>query len=104
MDVEHYLDKGRQENEDILDKSAFKVSQILRIFVEGIDKTKFVYMYTLLYNQMGQGPDGKPCEEGDENMRHWLNTYNTHLEFCPSDELVNKMHEIIGYLESFQSR
>ena len=101
MDAEHYLDKGRQENEDILDKATFKVSQILRIFVEGIDKAKFVYMYTLLYNQMGQGADGKPCEEGDENMRHWLNTYNTHLEFCPADELLHKMPEIIGYLESF---
>ena len=96
MDAEHYLDKGRQENEDILDKATFKVSQILRIFVEGIDKAKFVYMYTLLYNQMGQGPDG------DENMRYWLNTYNTHLEFCPADELLHKMPEIIGYLESFQ--
>ena len=90
-----------QENEKVLDKAAFKVSQILRIFVEGIDKAKFVYMYSLLYNQIGQGPDGKPCEEGDENMRHWLNTYNTHLEFCPADELVNKMPEIIEYLESF---
>ena len=87
------MDAERQENEDILDKSAFKVSQILRIFVEGIDKTKFVYFYTLLYNQLGGD---------DENMKHWLNTYNTHLEFCPADELVNKMPEIIGYLESFQ--
>ena len=50
---------------------------------------------------MGQGPDGKPCEDGYENMRHWLNTHNTHLGFCPAAGLVNRMPEIIGYLESF---
>jgi hypothetical protein len=90
-----------QENEKVLDKAALKVSQILRISVGEIDKAKFVYLYTLLYNQMGQGSDGKPCEEGDKNMQHWLNTHNTHLGFCPAAGLVNRMPEIIGYLESF---
>ena len=80
-------------NEQILEKAAESASQILKIPHHNIDKTKFVYFYTLLYNQLGGD---------DENMRHWLNTYNTHLEFCPADELVNKMPEIIGYLESFQ--
>ena len=91
----------RQQDQEILDKAALKVSQILRISVGEIDKTKFVYLYTLMYNMMGQGPDGKSCEEGDENMRHWLNTHNTHLGFCPAAGLVNRMPEIIGYLESF---
>ena len=91
----------RRESAHILDKASLKVSQILRISVGEIDKTKFVYLYTLLYNMMGQGADGKPCEEGDENMRHWLNTHNTHLGFCPAAGLVTRMPEIIGYLESF---
>ena len=93
--------RERLRGDEILDKSALKVSQILRISVGEIDKAKFVYLYTLLYNQMGQGPDGKPCEDGDENMRHWLNTHNTHLGFCPAAGLVNRMPEIISYLESF---
>ncbi len=79
-------------NEEILEKAAESVSQILKISHHNIDKTKFVYFYTLLYNQLGGD---------DKNMKHWLNTYNTHLEFCPADELVYKMPEIIGYLESF---
>jgi hypothetical protein len=99
MDGFEYAEE--QRDQEILDKSALKVSQILRISVGEIDKAKFVYLYTLLYNQMGQGPDGKPCHEGDENMRHWLNTHNTHLGFCPAAGLVNRMPEIITYLESF---
>ena len=94
--------RERLRGDEILHKSALKVSQILRISVGEIDKAKFVYLYTLLYNQMGQGADGKPCEDGDENMRHWLNTHNTHLGFCPAAAgLVNRMPEIITYLESF---
>ena len=91
----------RQQDQEILDKAALKVSQILRISVGEIDKTKFVYLYTLMYNMIGQGPDGKSCEEGDENMRHWLSNYKNHLKFCPAAGLVNRMPEIIGYLESF---
>jgi hypothetical protein len=84
-------------DEEILDNAAHKVTQILRIPVGEIDKTKFVYLYTLLYNLMGQGPDG------DENMRHWLNTHNKHLNFCPAARLADEysMKQIIGYLESF---
>ena len=90
-------------NQEILDNAALKVSQILRISVGEIDKIKLVYLYTLLYNMMGQGPDGNPCEEGDLNMRHWLNTHNTHLGFCPGVRLtdVGSMRMIISYLESF---
>ena len=90
-------------DQEILDNAALKVSQILRISVGEIDKIKFVYLYTLLYNMMGQGPDGQPCEEGDLNMRHWLNTHNEHLGFCPATRLTdeNGMRTIISYLESF---
>lgn len=91
-------------DQEILDKATHKVTQILRIPVGKIDKAKFVYLYSLLYNLMGQGPDGKPCEEGDENMRHWMNTHNKHLGFCPVDELTDgaSFDKMIGYLESFE--
>jgi len=90
-------------DQEILDNTALKVSQILRISVGEIDKTKFVYLYTLLYNMMGQGPDGESCKEGDLNMRHWLNTHNDHLGFCPASRLTDEgsMRRIISYLESF---
>lgn len=95
--------KRMKTDQEILDNAALKVSQILRISVGEIDKTKFVYLYTLLYNMMGQGPDGEPCEEGDLNMRHWLNTHNSHLGFCPAARLTDEysMRMIISYLESF---
>ena len=67
--------------QEIMDNVALKVSEILGISSEGIDKTKFVYLYTLLYTNMGQGKDG------DDNMRHWMNTHNTHLVFCPANAL-----------------
>jgi hypothetical protein len=82
-------------DQEILDGVVLKVSEILDITVGDIDKTKFIYLYTLLYNMMGQGPDG------DANMRHWMKTYNNHLGFCPVNELENRISEIISYLESF---
>ena len=82
---------------ELLDNVAYKITQILRIPVGEIDKIKFVYLYGLLYNLMGQGPDG------DENMRHWLNTHNKHLDFCPASRLTDEasFDKIIRYLESF---
>jgi hypothetical protein len=44
---------SQEDDAAILDKSALKVSQILRISVGEIDKAKFVYLYTLLYNHDG---------------------------------------------------
>lgn len=84
-------------DQEILDNAVKKISKILMISVSEVDKIKFVYLYTLMYNMMGQGPNG------DENMRHWLNTYNTHLGFCPVLKLCDEisMKEIISYLESF---
>jgi hypothetical protein len=82
-------------DQEILDGVVLKVSEILDITVGDIEKTKFIYLYTLLYNMMGQGPDG------DANMRHWMKTYNNHLGFCPVDGLIDRISEIISYLESF---
>jgi hypothetical protein len=89
-----------KDSEEILDNAALKVSQILRISLGEIDKTKFIYLYTLLYTVMGQG------EGGDENMRHFLNTFNKHLGFCPAARLdiETELDKIIGYLETHVDR
>jgi hypothetical protein len=79
---------------EILDEAALKVSEILGITVSEINKIKFIQMYSLLYTIMG----------GDEElMRHWINTFNSHLNFCPVDELTDgaSFDRILGYLESF---
>ena len=71
---------SQEDDAAILDKAALKASQILRISVGEIDKTKFVYLYTLLYNMMGQGPDGNPKEMGRGARRrgHLRNWHNHH--------------------------
>jgi hypothetical protein len=79
---------------EILDEAALKVSEILGVSVSEIDKIKFIQMYSLLYTIMG----------GDEElMRHWMNNKNTHLGFCPANELTDgaSFDRILGYLESF---
>jgi hypothetical protein len=79
---------------EILDEAFLKVSEILGVSVSEIDKIKFIQMYSLLYTIMG----------GDEElMRHWMNNKNTHLGFCPVDELTDgaSFDRILGYLESF---
>jgi hypothetical protein len=79
---------------EILDEATLKVSEILGVSVSEIDKIKFIQMYSLLYTIMG----------GDEElMRHWMRNKNTHLGFCPVDELTDgaSFDKMIGYLESF---
>jgi hypothetical protein len=79
---------------EILDEATLKVSEILGVSVCEIDEIKFIYFYSLLYTMLG----------GDEElMRHWMNTKNTHLGFCPVDELTDgaSFDKILGYLESF---
>jgi hypothetical protein len=79
---------------EILDEAALKVSEILGVSVSEIDKIKFIQMYSLLYTIMG----------GDEElMRYWMRNKNTHLGFCPVDELTDgaSFDRILGYLESF---
>lgn len=82
-------------DEELLEEIAKKISQILKISYHNIDKTRFVYFYTLLYAQLGGD---------DKNMQHWMNTYNNHLEFCPVERLTDKISfdKMIRYLESFQ--
>jgi hypothetical protein len=79
---------------EILDEAFLKVSEILGVSVSEIDKIKFIQMYSLLYTIMG----------GDEElMRYWMRNKNTHLGFCPANELTDgaSFDRILGYLESF---
>jgi hypothetical protein len=81
-------------DQEILDEATLKVSEILDVSVGQIDKIKFIQMYSLLYTIMGGD---------DELMRHWMRNKNTHLGFCPIDELTDEasFDRILGYLESF---
>jgi hypothetical protein len=82
---------------EILQQAADKASAILRIPHRYIDTVKFVRLYSLLYTVIG----------GDEeNMRWWLNTFNSHLNFCPASRLTDEhsLDKIIAYLETFVDR
>lgn len=84
-------------DEEILQHAADKASAILRIPNRYIDTVKFVRLYLLLYTMVG----------GDEeNMRWWLNTFNSHLNFCPASRLTDEhsLDKIIAYLETYVDR
>jgi hypothetical protein len=81
-------------DKELLQKAADKASTILRIPNRYIDTVKFVRLYSLLYTVVG----------GDEeNMRWWLNTFNSHLNFCPAARLTDELSldKIIAYLGTF---
>lgn len=82
---------------EILKSAADKITQILRIPHTHIDTLKFVILFGALYIAVGQG------EDGEENMRWWLNTFNSHLKFVPAARLTDgaSLDKIIAYLESF---
>ena len=82
---------------ELLQQAADKASAILRIPNRYIDTVKFVRLYLLLYTMVG----------GDEeNMRWWLNTFNSHLNFCPAAKLTDEhsLDKIIAYLETYVGR
>lgn len=81
-------------DQEILNDAADRASQILRIPHTYLDKVKFIQLFYLIHNVMG----------GDEElMRHFLNTHNKHLDFCPAARLTDNvsLDKVIGYLESF---
>lgn len=92
-----------QTDNEIIDNAAQKAANILHVSLEGVDKIRLIYLYSLLFSKIGHDTYGKSPEEGDENMRHFLNTHNKHLGFCPGAYLTSEYHmnEIIKYLESF---
>ena len=81
-------------DKELLQQAADKASAILGIPHRYIDTVKFLQLYSLLHVVVG----------GDEeNMRWWLNTFNSHLNFCPASRLTDdtSLDKILGYLESF---
>ena len=79
-------------DQELLQKAADEVSRVLRIPNRYIDNTKFVRLFVFLY--AANGGD-------DELMRHWMNTHNKDLGFCPAAMLTdeNSLDKIIAYLD-----
>ena len=78
-------------DEQFLKETATKVANILHMPLGDIEPIKLIQMVVCLDILLG----------GDkELMRHWLNTHNTHLGYCPGAHLTDaRMDDIIGYLE-----
>ena len=78
-------------DEEFLKQTATKVANILHMPLGDIEPIKLIQMVVCLDILLG----------GDkELMRHWLNTHNTHLGYCPGAHLTDaRMDDIIGYLE-----
>jgi len=78
-------------NEEFLKRTATKVANILHMPLGDIEPIKLIQMVVCLDILLG----------GDkELMRHWVNTHNKHLGYCPGAHLTDaRMDDIIGYLE-----
>ena len=79
-------------DEEFLKKTATKAANALHMPLGDIDPIKLIQMVVSLDILFG----------GDkELMRHWLNTHNNHLEFCPGAYLTSEYHmdKILGYLD-----
>ena len=78
-------------DEEFLKQTATKVANILHMPLGDIEPGKLLQVFIRLDILLG----------GDkELMRHWLNTHNTHLGYCPGAHLTDaRMDDIIGYLE-----
>ena len=79
-------------DEEFLKRIATKAANILHMPLGDIDPAKLLEMYSCLSVLFG---------EDEELMRHWLNTHNKHLEFCPGAYLTSEYHmnKILGYLD-----
>ena len=79
-------------DEEFLKKTATKAAKVLHMPLGDIDPIKLIQMVVSLDILFG----------GDkELMRHWLNTHNNHLKFCPGAYLTSEYHmnKILGYLD-----
>jgi hypothetical protein len=56
---------------------------------------------TNLYDKIYKSGEGQQMR--DDIMRHWMNTHNTHLGFCPADSLTDEesLAMMTEYLEHF---
>jgi hypothetical protein len=79
-------------DEEFLKQTATKAANILHMPLGDIEPIKLLQMFLSLDILLG----------GDvELMRHWLNTHNNHLEYCPGAHLTDaRMDDTIRYLEA----
>ena len=79
-------------DEEFLKQTATKVANILHMPLGDIEPGKLLQVFIRLDILLG----------GDkELMRHWLNTHNTHLGYCPGAHLTDaRMDDTIRYLDA----
>jgi len=80
-------------DEEFLKKTATKVANILHMPLGDIEPIKLIQMVVSLDILLGGD---------DELMRHWVNTHNKHLGYCPGAYLTSEYHmnKILGYLDA----
>ena len=79
-------------DEEFLKQTATRAANALHMPLGDIEPLKMLEMFSCLHILLGGD---------DELMRHWLNTHNNHLEFCPGAYLTSEYHmnKILGYLD-----
>ena len=79
-------------DEEFLKKTATKAANALHMPLGDIEPGKLLQVFIRLDILLG----------GDkELMRHWLNTHNTHLGYCPGAHLTDaRMDDTIRYLDA----
>ena len=79
-------------DEEFLKQTATKVANILHMPLGDIEPGKLLQVFIRLDILLG----------GDkELMRHWLNTHNTHLGYCPGAHLTDaRMDDTLRYLDA----
>ena len=78
-------------DEEFLKDIAQKAAKVLHMPLGDIDPAKLLEMYSCLHILLGGD---------DELMRHWLNTHNNHLGYCPGAHLTDaRMNDTLRYLQ-----
>ena len=80
-------------DEEFLKKTATKAANALHMPLGDIEPGKLLQMFIRLDILFGGD---------DELMRHWVNSHNNHLKFCPGAYLTSEYHmdKILGYLDA----
>ena len=82
-------------DEEFLKDIAQKAANALHMPLGDIDPAKLLEMYSCLWVLFG---------EDEELMRHFLNTHNKHLGYCPGAHLTDaRMNDTLRYLQGMVS-
>lgn len=59
-------------------------------------RLELVQLHLILGDRLEEG------EEGEDNVRHWINTFNSQLGYCPAERLTDKdsLQNMLFYLRS----